>query len=88
MSLSSEKIDANPFTIGLAKQDAKLIHKMIGVRSGFANMPEQYKEVLILRLLDGLSFKDASLQIGISYEATKSLFGRAISKVRKEMGEE
>lgn len=70
------------------KTDLETLDKMIMLRKGFAQLPKQYKEVLILRLADGLKFEDVSRELGISYEATKSLFRRAMASLRTEIGDE
>lgn len=67
--------------------DVEMLDKMIMLRKGFAQLPKQYKEVLILRLADGLKFQDVSQELGISYEATKSLFRRAMKSLRTEIGD-
>ena len=70
-----------------SKQELETLDKMIALRKSFAQLPKQYKEILSLRLGDGLRFKQVSNELGISYEATKSLFRRAMKSLRKEMGD-
>ena len=60
---------------------------MIAVSKGFAKSPEQLREVLLLRLVEGLNFKEVSLQMRIPLEASASLFRNAISSLRNEIGE-
>jgi RNA polymerase sigma-70 factor (ECF subfamily) len=45
-------------------------------------MPEAYREVLILRHLEGLSFAEVAAQMGRSAEAVKKLWARALDRLR------
>ena len=73
--------------VNLGTDDSETLDKMIMLRKGFSQIPKQYKEVLILRMVDGLSFQEVAVDLGISYEATKSLFRRAMSSLQKAIGE-
>jgi RNA polymerase sigma-70 factor, ECF subfamily len=47
-----------------------------------AQLPEDYREVLVLRNLQGLPFEDVARRIGRSVGATRMLWLRAIEKLR------
>jgi len=50
-------------------------------------LPEHYQEILLLRFADGMKFQDIAVAIGKSVEGTKSLFRRAISALRDQLGD-
>jgi RNA polymerase sigma-70 factor (ECF subfamily) len=47
-----------------------------------AELPEDYREVLVLRNIQGLSFEEASARLGRSVGATRMLWLRALEKLR------
>ncbi len=51
------------------------------------SVPEHYREVVMLRFADGLSFAEIALQLDKSLEAVKSLYRRAVQAIRDEIGE-
>jgi RNA polymerase sigma-70 factor (ECF subfamily) len=55
------------------------------VRQVLLRLPEQYRDVILLRFAEGLAFKDIAQALGLSLEATKSLYRRAITAARKEL---
>lgn len=60
---------------------------LILIRSALYRLPEKYREVLLLRFADGLQFSEVAEQMGLSLDAAKSLFRRAIVALRKEWEE-
>ncbi len=57
------------------------------LRLAIARLPERYKDIVRLRFAEGLQFSEIAEISGLSLEATKSLFRRAIAALRSEMGE-
>jgi len=57
------------------------------VRMALQRLPEQYQEVLLLRFAEGLSFQDVADALGISLEATKSRYRRAMAAIAEALGE-
>jgi RNA polymerase sigma-70 factor (ECF subfamily) len=55
------------------------------VRQILLSLPEQYREVLLLRFAEGLSFKEIAQLLNLSLEATKSLYRRAIAAAHKDL---
>jgi len=47
-----------------------------------SQLPDDYREVLVLRNLQGLPFEDVARRIGRSVGATRMLWLRAIEKLR------
>ncbi len=58
---------------------------LIILRQEIRNLPENYREIIMLRFVDGLQFDEIARAQGQSLEATKSLFRRAISALQKRI---
>jgi RNA polymerase sigma-70 factor, ECF subfamily len=52
-----------------------------------AKLPEGYREVLILRHLEGQSFPEISRRMGRSLDSVEKLWVRGLAKLRKVLGE-
>jgi RNA polymerase sigma-70 factor (ECF subfamily) len=50
-----------------------------------SELPEDYREVLILRHLEGLSFPEVSQRMGRTLDAVKQLWVRALDRLRRSM---
>jgi RNA polymerase sigma factor (sigma-70 family) len=48
-------------------------------------IPQKYKDILILRCSEGLSFNEIADKLNLSYEATRSRYRRALILVRKKI---
>jgi RNA polymerase sigma factor (sigma-70 family) len=48
---------------------------------GVASLPEEMREVLILRAVEGLSNQEAAAAVGKSAEATSKLYNRALARL-------
>ncbi|MBN1955298.1 MAG: RNA polymerase sigma factor [Anaerolineae bacterium] len=55
------------------------------VRLALRRLPVHYQEILLLRFAEGLPFTHVAAALGISLEATKSRYRRAIAAIAKEM---
>jgi RNA polymerase sigma-70 factor (ECF subfamily) len=53
-----------------------------------ARLPADYREVIVLRHLEGLSFPEAAGRMGRSTEAVKKLWARAVAQLRRTLGGE
>lgn len=60
-------------------QDAMLVRQIL------LGLPEKYRDVLLLRLAEGLSFREVAQLLNLSLEATKSLYRRAIAAAHKKL---
>jgi RNA polymerase sigma-70 factor (ECF subfamily) len=49
-------------------------------------LPEDYREVLILRHLESLSFPEVARRMGRTVESVKKLWARALPRLRNELG--
>ena len=60
---------------------------LVFLRQCLEKLPEHYQDVIVLRFVDGLQFNEIAQAREQSLEATKSLFRRAITALRKLMTE-
>jgi RNA polymerase sigma-70 factor, ECF subfamily len=51
-------------------------------------LPDDYREVLILRHLEELSFPDVARRMGRSLDSVKNLWTRALARLRRTLGED
>jgi RNA polymerase sigma-70 factor (ECF subfamily) len=56
------------------------------VADALNRLPDDYREVLVLRHLEGLSFADVSTQMGRTEDSVKNLWARALAKLRRVLG--
>jgi RNA polymerase sigma-70 factor (ECF subfamily) len=50
-------------------------------------LPEAYREVIILRHLEGLGFPDVARRMSRSLDSVKNLWARALGQLRRSLGE-
>jgi len=60
----------------------------VALANHMAELPTDYREVLVLRHCEGLSFKDIARQMGRSAGAVRMLWLRAIGQIREQMNEQ
>lgn len=58
---------------------------LIVMRQALRSLPENYQEIIMLRFVDGLQFDEIARVQGVSLEAAKSLFRRAIAALNKRI---
>ena len=56
------------------------------IRASMASLSETQKEIIALRLLQGLSFAHCGLRLGMSEDAARMRFGRAVRQLRGQLG--
>lgn len=61
--------------------------RRIYIQQILLKVPEHYREIIILRFVEGLKFQEIAVIQGKSLDAVKSVFRRAIEAMRKETGE-
>jgi len=52
-----------------------------------ARLPEDYREVIVLRNLEGLSHEEAARRMGRGVGAVRMLWVRALARLRRELKE-
>ena len=63
----------------------KLTDSELTLREVLVRVPDKYKEILVLRFLEDLSFGDIAERLGLTYEAARYRYRRAISMAQKRM---
>ncbi|MBI1794248.1 MAG: RNA polymerase sigma factor [Chloroflexi bacterium] len=64
---------------------SKIMEERIILRNALQDLPDQYREVILLRFAEGLQFNEVAKLTGQNLEATKSLFRRAMSALRNHL---
>jgi RNA polymerase sigma-70 factor (ECF subfamily) len=71
--------DSTPSAQAMAHERAR------AVRQALDRLPEDYRQVLLLRFQEGLSFEEIGRRLGRSANAAEKLFARAIQQMEKEL---
>lgn len=66
---------------------SKNLEDRIAIQRALKELPENYREIILMRFIEGLQFNEIAELTGQSLEATKSLFRRAISALRDQLDE-
>mgnify|MGYP000116291694 CR=1 FL=1 len=70
----------------VSEKPSVTLDESILLREALRSLPEDYREVLLLRFAEGMKFDEIARLRGQSLEAVKSLFRRAVVAIRKEVG--
>jgi len=65
--------------------NASTLEDRIALRQALNNLPENYREVILLRFAERMRFKEIANHLNQKPEATKSLFRRAMSALTEKM---
>lgn len=76
---------AMPGTELAISEETTQAEERIALRRAYSQLPNRYREILILRFAEELPFHGIAGLSGQSLEATKSLFRRAIAALRNEL---
>lgn len=63
--------------------NASSLEDIITVQHALNNIPKQYREIILLRFAEGMTFNEAAESINKNPESTKSLYRRAISALKE-----
>jgi RNA polymerase sigma-70 factor (ECF subfamily) len=66
---------------------SKMMEERIYIQKALHQLPENYREVIMLRFAEDLQFNEIAEQMNQNIEATKSLFRRAIIALRNLLDE-
>ncbi len=80
--------DPNHFSSMSSRDNQADMDVLMMVRMELNNLPEHYREIILLRFVDGLQFSEIAQVQGLSLEATKSLYRRAISALQQRMNDD
>jgi len=81
-------LDALPEGGPVVPVDDDLQDDQAHMRQALDRIPEHYREIILLRFADGLSFAEIAERRGQSLDAVKSLYRRALQALRETMGDE
>ena len=73
--------ESSPSQQASRREQAVLLADVLG------RLPEDYREVIILRHLQGLTFPEVAAQMGRSPDSVKKLWARALARLRGLLGE-
>ncbi len=66
-------------------RDAETVERVEKLRPYLQALPKEQRELLLLRLWDGLSYAEISAIVGKSEDACKMAFSRVVARLRKEI---
>ena len=66
-------------------QSSRSLEERIALRRALGQLPGQYRDLILLRFAEGMQFNEIAELTGQNLEATKSLFRRAVSALRKSL---
>jgi RNA polymerase sigma-70 factor (ECF subfamily) len=72
---------SSPSDQAVRREQAVLLADALG------NLPPDYREVIILSHLEGLSFPEVASRMGRSINSVKNLWARALARLRRSLGE-
>jgi RNA polymerase sigma factor (sigma-70 family) len=70
-----------------AGHSSRTIEDRMALRKAINGLPQQYRDVILLRFAEGMQFNEIAELTGQNLEATKSLFRRAVSALRNTLDE-
>lgn len=85
ISFDASETDYDEFQLHSRIRSTSSMDDTIMIREALRQLPENYQEVLLLRFAEGFQFNEVAQRLGISLEATKSLFRRAVAALGKRM---
>lgn len=86
MDVDISELEAKIVSGASHKEDSSRVDDLILLQQGLDKLPTHYREIILLRFAEGMKFRDIAENQEKSIEATKSLFRRAISSLREQMG--
>jgi RNA polymerase sigma-70 factor, ECF subfamily len=68
-------------------QQAARRERAVLLAETLARLPEDYREVLILHDLEGLSFPEVGRRMGRTLDSVKNMWARALARLRRSLGD-
>ena len=72
--------------ISSPSQQASRREQVVLLADALALLPEDYREVIVLRHLEGLSFAEVGQRMGRSLDSVEKLWVRGLARLRQMMG--
>ncbi len=73
--------------ISSPSQQASRREQVVLLADALERLPEDYREVIVLRHLEGLPFAEVSRRMGRSLDSVEKLWVRGLARLRQVMGE-
>jgi RNA polymerase sigma-70 factor (ECF subfamily) len=67
-------------------QQAALREQAVLLADALRRLPDDYREVIILSHLEGLSFQEVATRMGRTLDSVKNLWARALARLRRALG--
>ncbi|HEV3024981.1 MAG TPA: sigma-70 family RNA polymerase sigma factor [Pirellulales bacterium] len=83
---SSRALDRSLAAHSTPSQRAMRREQAVLLADALERLPDDYREVIILRHLEGLSFAEVSQRMGRSVDSVKNLWARALVQLRRSLG--
>jgi RNA polymerase sigma-70 factor, ECF subfamily len=64
---------------------SKMLEERVFIKNALMKLPENYREIILLRFAEDLQFNEIAELMDQNLEATKSLFRRAVSALRNHL---
>jgi RNA polymerase sigma-70 factor (ECF subfamily) len=74
-------LHSSPSLQAVRREEGVLLANALG------RLPENYREVLVLRHLEGLSFPEVAERMGRSLDSVKNIWTRALARLRRTLGD-
>jgi RNA polymerase sigma-70 factor (ECF subfamily) len=90
---SSARLERGTFGHELAapqsspSEQAARREQAVVLADGLAQLPDNYREVLVLRHLEGLTFPDIARRMGRSLDSVEKLWMRGLARLRQVLGD-
>mgnify|MGYP000166420785 CR=1 FL=1 len=81
----SRRPETTPIDDELQQSNGQSWEEHAAVRIALSRLPEHYQEIILLRFAEGMPFQEIADVLGISLEATKSRYRRAIAAIAEEL---
>jgi RNA polymerase sigma-70 factor (ECF subfamily) len=76
-----------PASLTSPSQHAVRREQAVVMADALARLPEDYREIILLRHFEGLTFPEVALRMERSQDSVEKLWLRALTRLRKEFGE-
>jgi RNA polymerase sigma-70 factor, ECF subfamily len=89
VTLQADISETNPANIVSLQVPSHTPHtdNQIILRQAIRTLPDHYQEIILMRFAEDLKFQEIADLQGVSLDAAKSLFRRAIAALRSQIGE-
>jgi RNA polymerase sigma-70 factor (ECF subfamily) len=89
LNQSSRAIDRSLIAVqSTPSQRASKREQAVLLADALARLPDDYREIIVLRHLEGLTFPEAAQRMGRSLDSVDKLWLRAVTRLRQAVGEQ